>query len=278
MDSHSHTLCVMLAVIVMLTGTVSGQRFKREVVDLFAMIEDTAPEVVTEADLANLPSPVQRYLRYTGVVGMERIRAVRLRQQGFMRIKEGGPWLPLKAVQYYTTDPPAFLWRGSVKPMPLLWVTARDRYRGGRGNMVIRLLGLFKIADARAPELDQGTLLRYLNEGMWFPTVYLEDYIRWEAIDSVSARATMSFGGVTASAVLHIDELGQLTNFVAERYMEEKGEYRLETWSTPIDEYAELNGIMIPISGRAVWHLESGDFPYIQVDITDIEYGVPVPY
>ncbi|MBA7688991.1 hypothetical protein ES703_97483 [subsurface metagenome] len=35
---------------------------------------------------------------------------------------------------------------------------------------------------------------------------------------------------------------------------------------------------MIPVSGSVVWHLESGDFPYIQVDITDIEYGVPEPY
>ena len=278
MDSNSHTLGVMLGVVVMLTGTVSGQRFKREVADMFAGVNDTAPEVVTEADLEALPEPVQRYLRYTGVVGMERIRAVRLRQQGSMRIKVGGPWLALKAVQYYTTDPPAFLWRGSVKPMPLLWVTARDRYREGRGNMVIRLLSLFKIADTRAPELDQGTLLRYLSEGIWFPTVYLEDYIQWEAIDSVSARATMSFGGVTASAVFYFNELGQLTNLVAERYMEENGEYRLETWATPIEEYGELNGIMIPVSGRAVWYLESGDFPYIQVDITDIEYGVPSPY
>lgn len=278
MESHSRTLNVMLGVIVMLTGTVSGQRFKREVVDMFAAVKDTAPEVVTEADLERLPEPVQRYLRYTGVVGRERIRAVRLRQQGSMRIKDGGPWLKLKAVQYYTTDPPAFLWRGSVKAAPLLWVTARDRYRGGRGNMVIRLLGLFKIADARAPELDQGGLVRFLSEGIWFPTVYLEDYIQWEAIDSVSARATMSYGDITASGVFHIDELGQLTNFVAERYMEEKGEYRLETWSTPIGEYGELNGLMLPVSGDAVWHLESGDFPYIQVDITDIEYGVPSPY
>jgi len=278
MDSHSHTLNVMLAVIVMLTGTVSGQRFKREVANMFAMIEDTAPEVVTEADLADLPSPVQRYLRYTGVVGMERIRAVRLRQQGSMRIKEGGPWLALKAVQYYTTDPPAFLWRGSIKVAPLFRITARDRYHEGRGNMVIRLLGLFKIADARAPELDQGELVRFLSEGIWFPTVYLEDYIQWEAIDSVSARATMSYGEVSASAVFYFNELGQLTNLVAERYMEENGEYRLETWATPIEEYGELNGIMIPVSGSAVWHLESGDFPYIEIEITDLKYGVPSPY
>ncbi len=57
MDSHLHRLGVMLAVIVMLTGTVSGQRFKREVVDMFAGVSDTAPEVVAEADLAGLPTP-----------------------------------------------------------------------------------------------------------------------------------------------------------------------------------------------------------------------------
>ncbi|MBA7688990.1 hypothetical protein ES703_97482 [subsurface metagenome] len=193
----------------MLTGTVSGQRFKREVADMFADVNDTAPEVVTEADLEALPEPVQRYLHYSGIVGKEHIRTVRLRQQGSMRIKVGGPWLALKAVQYYTTDPPAFLWRGSVKPMPLLWVAARDASLEGRGNLVVRLLGLFKIADARAPELDQGTLLRYLSEGIWFPTVYLEDYIQWEAIDSVSARATMSYGEVRASAVFYFNELGQ---------------------------------------------------------------------
>jgi len=144
--------------------------------------------------------------------------------------------------------------------------------------MRIKLLGLFKIADARGPELDQGTLLRYLNEGIWFPTVYLEDYIRWEAIDSVSTRATMSYGEVTASAVLHFNELGQVTNFVAERYMEEKGEYRLETWSTPIGEYREMNGMMVLVSGEAIWHLESGDFPYIRLEITDIEYNTPSAY
>jgi hypothetical protein len=245
---------------------------------MFGQMRGTEPGTVTEADLAGLPEPVQRYLRYTGVVGMERIRAVRLKQTGSMRIKQDKPWMPLKAVQYYTTDPPAFIWQGSVKAAPLFRITARDRYLAGRGNMRIKLLGLFKIADARAPELDQGTLLRFLNEGMWFPTVYLEDYVRWEAIDSVSARATMSYGEITASAVLHFNELGQLANFVAERYMEDSGKYRLETWSTPVNQYGEMNGIMLPVSGEAIWHLESGDFPYIRLEITDLEYGVPAPY
>jgi Family of unknown function (DUF6544) len=46
---------------------------------------------------------------------------------------------------------------------------------------------------------------------------------------------------------------------VAERYNDSLG--RLETWSTPISEYGEFEGVRIPIAGVAVWKLRDGDFP-----------------
>ena len=51
--------------------------------------------VVTEEMLADLPGPVRRYLRYTGVVGQPFPGTVWLRQQGTMRL--GQRWLPLDA-------------------------------------------------------------------------------------------------------------------------------------------------------------------------------------
>ncbi len=81
-------------------------------------------------------------------------------------------------------------------------------------------------------EINQGTLLRYLNEMMWFPSAALNHYIQWEAIDSTSAKATMSYQGVSASALFHFNESGQLTNFVADRYREADGEFILTKWST----------------------------------------------
>ena len=69
-----------------------------------------------------------------------------------------------------------------------------------------------------------GTLVRYLNEIMWFPSAYLSEYIQWEPIDSNSAKATISVHGLTASAVLYFNEKGELTNFVAEWYIDEKGQ------------------------------------------------------
>ena len=154
----------------------------------------------------------------------------------------------------------------------------RDKFYEGKGNMLIRLLPFITIADATGDEIDQGTLVRYFNEMMWFPTAYLNDYIQWEPIDPSSAKATISWQGLSASALFYFDDKGALTNFVAERYMTVDDGYSLETWSTPITEYREINGMMLPTKGEGVWNLSSGDFSYIRVEITHIEYNNPSLY
>lgn len=274
-------ILIILGVIIVLIAsfiTIGNAIFKRkvnsEVEKLFRERKDVEPKVVTEEDIKGLPEPVQRYLRYSQIIGKEKIGTVRLKQKGLFRMKEGQKWMSLDAEQYYTTDPPAYIWCGSIEPFPLVSVKARDTFHEGKGNMLIKLLGLVKVADASGPEMDQGTLVRYLNEIMWFPTAYLNDNIQWEPINSDSAKATISVNGLTASAVFYFNENGGLKNFIAERYGDEDGKQVLRTWSTPILEYKEINGIRIPSKGEAIYHLSSGDFKYIEVEITDIELGL----
>jgi hypothetical protein len=269
-------LTIGIGIILILgVATASGQGFKREVADIFAEASSEEPAIVTEADLDGLPEIVQRYLRYTGVVGQPWIKAVRLKQRGDMRRAADKPWMPMKAVEYYTTNPPAFIWKGDFKAAPLFKITAIDRLRHGRGNMRIKLLGLFKVADLKAPELDEATLIRFFSEGIWFPTVFLEDYITWETVDSLSAKVTMTYKGVTASGLFTFNELGQVINFETERHMEKEGEFQLKPWSTPIEGYKEMNGMLIPSSGKAVWHLEDGEFSYWRGEIFELEYNNP---
>lgn len=245
----------------------------KDMKETFQRSFESPPEVITEEDLIGLPEPVQKYLQYTQIVGKEKIHTVRLKQKGVIRTKQNGKWMPFEAEQFYTVNPPSFVWNATVKSSPLLWIKARDRYYQGKGRMLIKLLSLLKIVDAAGDEMDQGSMVRYFNEMFWFPTAYLSDYIQWEPIDSRSAKATMSYQGVTASAIFHFNEKGQITNFVARRYMENDGRFDLETWSTPLNEYKEMNGIKIPVSGEAVWKLSSGDFCYIKLEITDIVYN-----
>ena len=267
-------IIILMAAAITIGNLTFKQKVKNEIEELFQKSKELKPEIVTEEDIKGLPKPVQRYLNYTQIIGKEKIRTVRLRQKGFIRTKADQDWMPFEAEEYYTTDPPAFIWYASIKSGPFPLIKARDKFYEGKGNMLVKLLASIKIADARGYEMDQGTTVRYFNEIFWFPTAFLSDYIRWEAIDSNSAKATMSYKGVKASAVFHFNEEGELTNFNAERYREFDGQYTMDEWSTPLKEYKEINGRRIPVKGEAVWHLKSGDFCYIKVELTGIEYNI----
>ena len=271
-------IIIVLAVSFTISYIVFERKVDNEVEKLFKKSKETGPEVISEADIEGLPEPVQRYLRYAQVIGKEKIRTVRLKQKGFFRQKEDQGWMPLNAEQYYTTDPPAFIWNGNLRLLQLPLLKGRDKFCEGKGNMLIKLLPFIKIADTSGYEIDQGTLVRYLNEIMWFPTAYLNDYIEWEPIDFSSAKATISVEGLTVSAILYFNEKGEMTNFVAERYMTVDDEFSLETWSTPIEEYRKVHGIKIPTKGEGVWKRSSGDFSYIRLEIIDIEYNNPSIY
>jgi hypothetical protein len=232
--------------------------------------ESTA--VVTAALLDGLPPPIRRYLLYTGVVGAPMVRSVYLRQKGAMRQSTTQPWLPLDAEQHYTVQPPGFVWSGTLLLGPLPLARARDRYADGWGNMLIRAGGIYRIADATGAEMDQGALMRYLSEMIWFPTAFLGENVSFEAVDDKSARVTLTDHGRGVSGTLHVDEEGRLTNFEAKRYRMVGGGYELTTWSAPAWEYGELAGLRLPTRGLAVWKLAEGDLAYFDVTITELAY------
>jgi len=224
----------ILVIIIFLITTASlvanilfNQKATKEVIELFNSSLNNKKEIISKEDLAGLTLSVQKWLENSGVIGKERIRTVRLKQRGLMRIKEGGPWMPAEAEQYFTVDQPGFIWKAKVKMAPLLYFAERDKYEEGKGHMLIKLLSLVPVVDSRGKEIDQGTLLRYLAEIQWFPTAALSNYIKWEEIDSHSARATMSYGGITASGVFKFNEMGELISFNAKRYREVNGKYEL---------------------------------------------------
>lgn len=110
-----------------------------EAFELLQQDEQVRPLLITEAHLLGLPELVQRYLRYAQVVGKESIRVIRLKQTGFMRLQPGQKWLPMVAEQYFTTNPPAYLWHSTIKPFPLLSMSGTDWFSGDHAVMAICL-------------------------------------------------------------------------------------------------------------------------------------------
>ncbi len=238
---------------------------------LLARAPTAAPDVLVAADVASLPTPVRRWVESSGAVGQPRARTVRVRQHGEMRTSPGGGFMRTGAEQYFTVDEPGFVWSADVTMMGVVPVLARDSYVEGRGRMFIQAAGLVTVADGTGEKFDQGTLLRFLGEIVWFPSAAVAPYIRWEPLDDHRATATMSYRGVTASAIFTFDDHDRVVRIAARRSYDGGP---LEHWVIPVTEWGERGGITMPTKGSVTWKLAAGDFEYFRWEIDEVEVNV----
>jgi len=269
-------ILVLLVVLFIILSAAASLLFEQKANDeARGLFEETelSEDIITPEDLEGLPFPVQKWLDNSQVIGKERIAAVRLQQKGLLKTAPDKAWMPFYAEQYFSTDKPGFVWKAKIKAAPFFHIAGRDKYKDGKGNMQIKVLSLFTAADSSGKEIDQGTMVRYLAEMMWFPSAALNDYIRWEGIDERSARAVMSYGDVSASIEFFFDENGDINRFSAQRYGEFDGQYSLETWSGSVGAFKIMDGVRVPSQGNVTWELETGDFTWLEWEITTIEYN-----
>ncbi|MGQ9799519.1 MAG: DUF6544 family protein, partial [Ignavibacterium sp.] len=122
-------------------------------------------------------------------------------------------------------------------------------------------------------KLNQGTLQRYLGEIIWFPTAAVSPYIKWEEVDSLTAKATMTYKGTTGSALFYFNDKGDFVKFSAMRYMGTDKDSQLKEWIITLNDYAVYGGIRIPVKGEATWKLDNGDFTSYKLELYDVEYN-----
>jgi hypothetical protein len=276
-DAKFGTIANIIFLIV-ITVAYGNWRFKalvQQELKPFISPVNQQPGLVTPEMLSSCPPIVQQWLNRIGIIGKEVIHSVHLKQQGQMRTKPNSKWMPVAAEQYFTVTKPGFLWLADVKAAPLVHMAGRDKYFNGRGQMLIKLLSLFPVADARGPEIDQGAMVRYLAETLWFPSAALQDYITWEQTSATAARATMTYAGITASGIFTFTPQGDVISFEAKRYYDQKTGPTLETWFISIDgnSYKAFGGIRIPVKSSVTWKLPSGDFTWFKLEITAVAYN-----
>jgi hypothetical protein len=273
--ARAGTVLNLLLAVPVIVGAAEARfehRSQAAVAHLLSRLPAAPPTRVTAEELARLPPPVRRWLEDSGVVGRERAQVVRLRQRGEMRTGADQPWMHAEASQVFTVDEPGFVWTISLT-MKGLPVVGRDSYQDGHGRMLITVGGLYPVADGHGPEIDQGTLLRFLGEIVWFPSAALAPYIRWEAIDDHSARASIRWGGVEASGVFTFDHQGRQLQMTAQRYKGDGRSASLERWEVPAHAWERRSGVLIPVRGSALWKLAAGDLEYYRWEITEVTYN-----
>lgn len=267
-------LILILVTVIAIANVLFNRRADNEAREVLSSAELDQKDIIQQSALKGLPLCVQNWMQRSGVVGQEKIHTVRLIQKGRMRLKPDKAWMPIEAVQYINVDKPGFVWKARVKMAPLIYLQGKDRYFNGHGSMQIKLFSLLTVVNSQlSEEMDQSTLVRYLAEMMWYPSAALNKYINWEEVNANSARATMCWQGVKASMLFNFNEDGDVINSMASRYQEVKGKFILNDWGGVPREYRVFKGIRLANKSDVVWIYTNGDFNWLQIEVTDIDFN-----
>lgn len=271
-EQAKYATVVNFVIIIAVAMSAAAMRFRAVAQQQADMLFATRSNqiVVTDEMISPLPQAVQRWILRAGIVGKETPGKLIIAQRGMLRTKPEQRWMPFEATQYFSIDPPGFVWTAAITAAPGITIAGRDIYRGGRGQMVIKPLYLFEAANGSGKEIDQGTLVRYLAEMAWFPQSALSPYLRWQRINDNSAQVTMEYGGISASAIYAFTPDGDVAGFEAKRYGNFGDVYKKETWLVKTTGYATFNGVRIGHKSDVIWKLAEGDFHWLTVEVTAI--------
>lgn len=250
---------------------LTARQMRQNVADLFSQVETGPVKIYDPAQLTGLPAPVQRYFRHVLKPGQPYVRSVRLRHDGQFKTDLKKDWIDITGDEYFVADKPAYLWNGTTT-----WFSACDQYVAGRGSLTVRLLGALPVVQGSGPSYDQGELLRWLGEAVWFPTSLLPGgLVVWSPIDDNSATLTLTDHGLTVSCQMYFDEKGELVRVQAQRYSDET---HLSTWVGHLSDYRQMHGLRVPTRIEAAWVIDGVEQPYARFTVREIEYDQPHPY
>jgi len=251
------------------TGKINlALKFAGQVANLFAQSGNVSDKKFRYKQIEGLPEPVQRYFKHVLKEGQPYINYIRLKHDGQFKTNLKKAWVNIEGEQYFTTEEPGFIWKGETS----LFV-ARDMYIAGRGRLIATILSLINVADVKGPSYNQGELLRWLSESVWFPTNYLPgNNMQWTGIDNLSAKLTFHYNGLELFYIVTFNEIGEIVQLETKRYMDEES---LQSWVVNLSEYEEINDIIIPTKAEVFWRLKEGDFSYAKFQVRTIEYNIP---
>ncbi len=250
--------------------------YKNEVKIALAQDQNLSISKLTEAEVALLPEPVKKYIRYTGCIGKPKVNNFRVDFSGKIRANAKSDWMKLGSEQYNFIKMPTrlFYLDAIMKYMP---VAGFHCFKNGVAFMDIRLLSMFKVEYQEGDKMDISETVTFFNDMCCMaPASLIDKRIVWLEVEENKVKATFTNNGITISAWLYFNEKGELVNFVSEyRYaIEENGIVAKHKWSTPLRDYKDINGYRLASYAETIFTYPEGDFTYATFELKNIGYNL----
>ena len=166
--------------------------------------------VVTTADMAALPAPVQRCIRDSGALGQPRPASLTVSYQAQLCSKPGAAPMTGIAMHYDRFDPPKRLFFMPSRMMGLPVRVLHD-YDGSAATMRVRLAGLFNVVDAKGAAFSRTETVTVLNDLCLFAPGWLTDKrLVWTPLDDQRAAVTLANCPQDRVGHAHLERSGRI--------------------------------------------------------------------
>ncbi|MEZ4962121.1 MAG: DUF6544 family protein [Saprospiraceae bacterium] len=273
-----------IANVIVLVGAIIGfgttsfySLFENEVKSGLQQTASLPETILTEADLELLPAPVRKYIRYAGAVGKPKVVNFNIEFEGKIRKNEQSAWMPFTSEQYNFMDVPTrlFFMKATMKHLP---VAGFHCFKNGKAFMDIRLLSLLKVQYKAGGEMDVSETVTFFNDMCCFaPSTLVDPRVKWLETDGNKVKASFTSNGNSITAWLYFNDEGQLVNFISQdRYAAgENGTMERLPWSTPLQDYKDINGHRVPGYADAVYSYPEGELVYGTFATRNVAYNCP---
>ena len=263
-------LIILIVAIISIAGWNFENKFREDKVK--AILSNTpSGGIISNEDLEHLPKLVQKYIISAGFLGEPKIDNVLIKFTGEMREK-GKKWFKFRSEQLNVIQKPSrfFFMKAIFNGIP---TKGYHRFDGKSARMIIKPLSIFRIIDISSEELLLSEMVTYLNDICIFaPGALIGDKYTWEEDGQNTVKVNFTNNGRTVSAILEINDNGQLINFFSrDRYAVNEAKKYL--FSTPVGGYQTINEFSLATYGEAIWHYPKEDFVYGKFDVKEILYN-----
>lgn len=239
----------------------------------------TKTEYYTENDFSILPEPLQKYFSRCGYIGKEKINNIRIAyDNSCIKMTPEKKWLKIKYYQTNFSENPTRLALITSKIIGVFPFEGRDKYQNGQGNMLIKLLKMFTVADAKGKEMDESALVTLLSEVLFMPSLALKNQITWNAIDNYSVEASIKDKDNKVSGIFYFNNNHDYIRFsTQDRYYSfNDGSYEKTKWSCEFEDYQIIKGILFPTYVKAIWHMVDKSYEYFKAQIKNVQHNIKI--
>lgn len=217
----------------------------------------------------DLPANVRRWLEHAVPAEFSMPARIINTQQGEINIRDS--WTAFHAATSYQADPFAFEWQARIRPLPLVWLQARDYHADSAGGGSTRLWGVFSMGGRQDPTAYRMQVVRSLAELPWMPPFALViSGLQWQDQGAMGFTLRCSLTDPEIQLDFELNQAGDVVRVQGQRHYDTPQGYELAPWQIAYDGHRLAAGLRVPGQASAYYEKPDGRWEYWRAGLTDL--------